>query len=321
MTQFAKNEWRVIYCNITQSNKPIEEVLPNLFVCHNFQSIINKIKNKQIEIDVKLATWARSVDYFDYIPSKVTIYYSCDSFDEWKPYEQKIIDKSDIVLCTSRFIYDLRKNQHKNVHLVRNAATSNFITNNEYTIPSDMVRLKQNNNKVIGFIGAVGTWVSTYLLKKVAEKYTTVLVGKEFGKPCPSNVINLGLKKHEDLLNYYNAIDVFLLPFNTKSEITLAACPIKLYEYLSVGKPIVSTGWEETELFNYVGNNGKVVLTSKSDDKFIENVDKALNMNENELTKLKNKSKIIASENTWEVRYKQIENIINKYCEEKGIRI
>jgi teichuronic acid biosynthesis glycosyltransferase TuaH len=313
-SQFAKNGYKVYFCNNTLGDNSINEVEPNVLVFNNYNYALEYIRKNKITIDVFLNTWAKNHDWVEKINAKVNVYFSCDSFDDWKPYEKSMLTKSDIVLCTSEFIKKIRENDHNNVHLVRNAGDSSLV-NSEYKTIEEI-------NKVpgfkFGFVGALGRWVSTYLIKKVADKYPTFLIGRDFGKPCPSNVINLGVVNHDQLIHYYNSLDAFLLPFNTKSEITLAANPVKLYEYMMIGKPIVSTSWDETEQFNQYE---KIVFTSKTDEEFMQNVDYVANMSKFDKDLLKEKCRIWMLSNRWEDRFQQIENIISDYCNKKGIKL
>jgi len=312
--QFARNGYQVYFCNNTLGENTFEEVERNLFVFHNYEYALEYVKNKNIKIDVMLTTWAKHYDWVDKIKPKLTIYYSCDSFNEWKPYEKLMLDKSDMVLCTAEKLQQMRKEEHNNVHLVRNATDSSLF-NKDYKVINEIANLPGFK---FAFVGAIGSWTSTYLMRKVAKKYPVFLVGQEFGKKCPDNVINLGLKKHEELINYYHSFDAFLLPFNTKLEVVQCACPVKLYEYMTIGKPIISTSWAETELFN---NYQKIVFTSNSDEEFMENVDYVANMNQEEKDILKEKSRMFMMTNRWEDRYKQIKNIINDYIEKNNIKL
>jgi hypothetical protein len=312
--QFARNNYKVYFCNNTLGQNKIEQVEPNLYVYHNYNDCISDLQRKKIKVDILYNTWAKNEDWIDIVKPQITIYHSCDSFNEWKIYENKMLSKSDIVLCTSAFIKRLREKEHNNTYLVKNAADSSLF-NEEYKIIEELDKLPK---PIFGFLGATGNWVSTYLIRKVAEKYTTVFIGKEFGKPCPSNVINCGLKDHSELIHWYNNVDAFLLPFNTKSEITLAANPIKLFEYMSIGKPIIATSWEETEQFN---QEEKLIFTSKTDEEFMQNVDYVANMAQEEKDLLKIKYKTLMLTNRWEDRFNQIEQAINDFAESKGIKL
>ena len=63
----------------------------------------------------------------------------------------------------------------------------------------------------------------------------------------------VGTKPYETLPSYLANIDVCLIPFKI-NQITLASNPIKMYEYLAAGKPVVSTALPEV-----IQNASKIV--------------------------------------------------------------
>lgn len=309
LSQFARNGWTVYFCNNTQTDESMEEVEPNLFVVHNFENLMNDIKYGKIKIDVAYATWAKSSEYFGKVNAKLNIYDSIDEFPDWAPYEDFAVKSADIVLTSSQRLFDIRSVMHDNVYLVRNAAPSEYIDKKS-------IKPKEYENidgPIVAFIGALGSWTSTYLMKKVAEKYPTVFVGLEFGKQCPSNVINLGCKNHDELYNYYAHADVCLIPFNTKTNITQSASPVKMYEHLAAGTVTVATKWHETDLYP------SAVLTAANDEEFLIKVEEAIELSKTH--NVKEEAKRIASENTWEVRFRQIEEAIQDYTLKSGVSI
>jgi len=302
-SQFARNGYRVIFCNNTRGEyDKIEEVEENLFVYHNKDKVIEDLKYKRIKADIFYNTFAKNLDWANAVNAKTTIYHSCDVFRDWANYEVPMIKRADVVLCTSQYIYDIRKEQHENVHLVRNACASELIDLSP-TFPDDLVDIEVPR---FLFAGAVGEWVSTYLIKKIAEKHSTVLVGKEFGKKISSNVINLGVKPHSELINYYSYSDVGLIPFRTKTEITQAANPIKVWEYLACGLPVLATSWAEMELPEFKD----IVFTADTDEEFISLADKLSNLTEDERRVISEKAIAVAKNNTWEKRFEYIKNIL-----------
>jgi glycosyltransferase involved in cell wall biosynthesis len=64
------------------------------------------------------------------------------------------------------------------------------------------------------------------------------------------NVHLLGQRPYEEVARYMAASDVLIMPWN-KSDWVAACNPVKLKEYLAVGRPIVSTGFHE--LKGYTG--------------------------------------------------------------------
>jgi hypothetical protein len=303
--QFVKHGYQVIFLENPNNGFNKIEVEPNLFVYGNANQFLTEFNEGRIRIDVLYNTWAKNYNWVNLVKPKVTIYHSCDSFDDWKIYENQMMEYADIILCTSQFLYDLRKSNHKNVHLVRNGCSDEFL-DSEWSIPPEMKFIKP---PIFNFTGACGAWVSTYLLKKIANDYATVFIGTKFGKEVPDNLFNFGVKEHDALINYYYSSDICLLPFTTNSEITQAACPIKLYEYLSCGKPVLTTEWAETSLDTLEG----VVFPAKTNEDFIELGHELAKMTEDDKAKIAIKAKAIARNNTWEKRFEQIQIEINKF--------
>ena len=115
------------------------------------------------------------------------------------------------------------------------------------TVPSDLARLPR---PVLGYLGGVDPWkIDVPLLRGVAlarPDWTIVLVGYVwFGfdpavfRDCP-NIHILGSKPYEDFPRYLKGMDVCLIPF-PRTELTRLGDPLKCYEYLAGGKPVVST--------------------------------------------------------------------------------
>lgn len=297
--QFALNGYKVIFCNHTQTKRPMQEVEKNLFVNYDFQSLLKDISKGKLKIDIYYFSWGLTTQYIDAIKAKLVIFDSLDIFEVWKEAEKEAIKKADIVLTTSQYIYDVRTKEHSYVHLVRNACDSRLISE-DYTSPEDMKEF----DAPVGMVGAMGEWVLTSMMKKVATHHDSVFIGKELPKRCPSNVLNLGHKDHGLLINYYKSLSVGLIPFNTKMEVIQACNPIKMYEYMGCGIPIVSTAWRETEQF------GDLVLTSdvSDSDSFLKNVSLAKELRNDK--KYTDRLKKMAQRNTWEERFKIIETAI-----------
>lgn len=304
MSQFAKNGYSVLFCNNTQvKGKTMDEVEDNLYVVHDFEDLMIDIKHNKIKIDIAYATWAKSHEHFERAKAKLYIYDSLDNFKDWHQYESHALRKSDIVLTSSQELYNMRSGTKADVRLVRNACPSDYIDRSS-TKPEEFKNL---NHPIICMLGAWGTWCSSSLLKKVADKYKVFFIGMEFGNKLPSNVENLGVKDHEVLYDYYAHSDVCLIPFNLKNPITTSANPIKMYEQIAAGTLTVSTGWTETELYP------TVVYTGRTEDQFIRALDRAVHDSVRKKAKIKATCREIALENTWEKRFEQIQEAIQQY--------
>ena len=93
-----------------------------------------------------------------------------------------------------------------------------------------------------------------------------------------------------------------LLPY-VQGEVTHYRSPLKLYEYLATGKPIVSTEHPEVNEFGHV-----VTIAPRS--QFGEAVEFVLQKDSLENQRLRMK---IARENSWDARVDAMQNILKKH--------
>jgi glycosyltransferase involved in cell wall biosynthesis len=129
---------------------------------------------------------------------------------------------------------------------------------------------------IIGFFGILAPWIDYDLLEMVARKYpdaTVLLLGRasvpEARLPRAKNIVRAGEVPYDDLPAYARAFDVGLIPF-VVNELTTAANPLKMLEYLSMGIPVVSTALPEAAKF------APFVEVARSREEFVAAVGRAL---------------------------------------------
>lgn len=110
---------------------------------------------------------------------------------------------------------------------------------------------------IIGFVGFIGNWVDLEFplrtLKKLNEmnyKIKMLVVGdgdnlSHFKNvthelDISNSVIFTGSVPYKDVPNYISCMDICLLPFK-KDEVSNNALPLKLFEYMSCEKPVISS--------------------------------------------------------------------------------
>lgn len=157
---------------------------------------------------------------------------------------------------------------------------------------------------IIGYYGALASWVDYELLKDVAKdgRYRLVLIGschdgslEQSGIGKLPEVYVLQAMPYEELPGCAKWFDICIIPFRV-NEITLAVSPVKLFEYMALGKPIVTTALPECTAF-------ESVLASRGAREFLENLERARMLRENEeYQKLLERE---ARQNTWQARAKQ----------------
>jgi glycosyltransferase involved in cell wall biosynthesis len=115
------------------------------------------------------------------------------------------------------------------------------------------------------------------------------------------NVFYLGVKPYDDLPAYLKALDCAIVPFRP-IELINATNPIKIYEYLASGLPVVSTKFFEVSTF------GDLVYLANSEEEFVEALETAIKKRwlREEIERRQN----FAQRNSWS---KRVEIILNLF--------
>jgi glycosyltransferase involved in cell wall biosynthesis len=138
--------------------------------------------------------------------------------------------------------------------LMSNGVDIGFIKKTTSLIPPD---IKYTTGPVIGYVGVLQDRFDVALvdgLARILSSYSIILVGpvrdRAYFEPLNrrSNVSFLGKKRYSDIPDYIKCFDVCIIPHKV-NEFTGSMDPLKIYEYLSCGKPIVSTPVSGTERF------------------------------------------------------------------------
>ena len=119
--------------------------------------------------------------------------------------------------------------------------------------PRDMPAVyKGLNSPIAVYVGAMEDWFDVDLINHAARalpNMSFVMIGdhsKVRFEPLP-NIHLIGRVRHADLPAYLWNADVGIIPFDMKNHAALVNSinPLKLYEYMACGLPVVSVGWEE----------------------------------------------------------------------------
>jgi len=187
--------------------------------------------------------------------------------------ERALMRNADITITTSTWLDEIVSQHTQSRVLIRNAGEFDHFA----IRPAD-VYVDPQHRKIIGYYGAIAEWFDLILLENVAKAFpeNCILmigadtVGARAKLAHLSNVIFTGEMPYSELPKYLHAFDVCLLPFQV-IPLTLATNPVKVYEYLSAGKPVVSVDLPEIKQFE------NLVHAASTTEDFISAIRKELN--------------------------------------------
>jgi glycosyltransferase involved in cell wall biosynthesis len=215
--------------------------------------------------------------------------------------ERELLGSCDLVFTTARGLYEAKKPYARNIYLVPNAAdTGHFaLADREETpVPPDIAGLP---HPLLGFVGVIHHWIDLDLIEYVARgrpDWSVAMIGpvgagvSVDGLKALPNVHFLGRRDKEELPGYLKAFDICLNPFR-KNRLTDRVNPLKLYEYLASGRPVVSVDMpgvaEFKDVIEIAGDYGE----------FLQAVERAL---QSENTERKKRRLEAAGGHSWENR-------------------
>jgi len=109
---------------------------------------------------------------------------------------------------------------------------------------------KKSRIPVLGYVGTIGQWFDWTLVLKLANELPLAkirLVGPVYvlpEEPLPKNIELLPPCDHETALIAMKEFNAGLIPFCI-NDLTASVDPIKYYEYMSLGLPVISTRFGE----------------------------------------------------------------------------
>jgi len=208
--------------------------------------------------------WVYDPKYFhalDILDPAMTVFDLVDdlvAYEQAAPHKAKHVAKciegflssSDLVIVTAQTLYDkygcLATGR---IELVPNGFDSSLFSGcRDITVPGGLRDLKR---PIVGFVGVLFDFLDYELLEYVINDHrdkTFVFVGRT-ESPVEgrvrrlsklSNVRFLGHVPKEQVPSYIRCFDVCLNPFRV-DEVARSAIPLKVFEYLACGKPVVST--------------------------------------------------------------------------------
>lgn len=292
---------------------------------------VNKINNKKFAHSIQKA--AERLGFKDYIlfndnelfrafylkeflSPALSIYYFRDfmlTVDYWKFHgtrlEPQIMAKSDMCIANSMHFMNYCKKYNPNSFCVGTGCDLKlFDYRIQREIPGDITNIPR---PIVGYVGALMSLrLDIELLEYIAKErpqWSIVLVGpmdEQFKYSRLHDIKNVyfkGAKQVPELPAYINSFDVCINP-QLVNEVTIGNYPLKIDEYLAMGKPVVATLTDAMSIFK-----DHTYLAVTKDD-YLRLIEKAL---VEDSPALYTDRTAFAATHSWENTVKEIYRAIN----------
>lgn len=233
---------------------------------------------------VTLTFVPNSVDVAGFLGEEHIIYYCVDEYSQFTganraavlDMERRLIEKADLVVVSASRLYETKRASNANTILLTHGVdVDHFRTAcvDETLVPEDVAKLP---GPVIGFYGLIEDWVDLEVIRHMAAArpdWSFLMIGEvrtdtSAVRKLP-NVHFTGRRPYQSLPGFCKKFDIAVLPF-VVNELTLAANPLKLREYLAAGLPVVATPLPEVQKL------GALVRSATTPEQFLAQCDELL---------------------------------------------
>ena len=180
-----------------------------------------------------------------------------DSIDVWdgplgagwydRAEEDRAVADADLLIASARVLRDeIETRSRRPVHLLRNAVDPATFT------PTAAADLLPTGRPTVIYVGALwGPWVDLSLVETLSRRCpraTIHLIGPPGDRALPAapNVHVNGPRPRPEIPGLLAAADVAIVPF-APGRLSAAVSPLKVFEYLAMARPVVSTRLPELE--------------------------------------------------------------------------
>jgi glycosyltransferase involved in cell wall biosynthesis len=293
MPTTSSKDIKRIFSKLKKFTESVKEVEPNIHVLNplaiptygneavrnfNEKFLLRQVKNAMRKLDfhnpVNMVFNPAAGLLAGKLGESELIYYCVDEYTAFtgvssglKEIEENLFKIADLVIVSAEKLLESKKKFNDKTFIIRHGVDFSHFRKALYKETEIPAEIRDLPKPIIGFHGLLADWVDYELVKKTAEHFksgSVVLIGKiavdaEKKIRILDNVPNihfLGRKPYAELAAYCKGFDVALNPFEI-SELTLAANPLKVREYLAAGLEVVSTDIPEVRILDYcrIGEN------------------------------------------------------------------
>lgn len=306
-------------------------VFSPIFLPLQGKQTIDRLNNFLLKLQIKIVCsflrisepllWVeniRAVDLIDSFQPIVTIYHVSDLFEECnytanreilRKKERELRGKSDVLICVSKKLYDAKAAQRDNVFYLPHGVDFELFREAANNSNNSIKELADVHRPIAGYYGTLTSHNDIELLQHCAthlRDVSFVLAGQITGGNYyellkQPNVHFLGRIPYEQIPTLCVCFDVCLLQWKMSKWIRFCN-PLKFFEYMASGKPIVSVPIDEI-----VENYSNVVSVAGTKEEYCNAIGWELNNDTNERARRRIEA---AKEHSWDSHFERLSQII-----------
>jgi glycosyltransferase involved in cell wall biosynthesis len=248
---------------------------------------------------------------------RLSVYYCIDDYaalpdvnpDAIRAMDEELTRKADLVFVASDTLLGPKRELNPETRVSPHGVDLEHFarTRDDRTpVPADAADLPR---PVVGFFGLIERWIDLELVDYLAEQrpgWTFLMIGRvaipDDQIPRRHNIHFLGKRPYDDLPAYGRVFDAAIIPYRLTRQV-LHANPIKLREYLAMGKPVVSVSTPEIDKY------ADVVQIANSREDFLSKLDAVL-ARQPAPEEIRWRTDRVAAEG-WDARLQEVLGVIN----------
>lgn len=217
--------------------------------------------------------------------------------------EEETLGRVDACVVTADGLLARRASFNANTHLIPNAADVEHFAPSDQAQAEEPSEMRSLPHPRLGFVGALNYWIDLDLLTYLAKHrpaWQLVFVGpvgvNTKALESYPNVHLLGRKAYRDVPDFVRGFDLCINPY-VMDKVAEGCSPLKLYEYLASGKPVVSVPMPEALKF------APPVYVGKGQQGFLEACERALLESPGVAATRSAQQSQLAAQHSWDDRF------------------
>lgn len=311
LREMAKRGVTVFFCNPDPRFDDVQgfkEVAPHLYLAESI-SVLTPLKQKPVWIWLGWTGYTPILRFFE---NTRVIYELIDDLQVFGHYcgfmekeHAQLVKSSDVVLASAdRLLNDLTAVRNDVLLVTNGVAVEDFAEDSNPLTPDDMKDIVAQGKPVVGYYGAIARWLDYDLIAEACKALPDmefVFIGPDHEGASSkleqaANSHWLGPKPYAELKHYLACFDVATIPFRI-DKVTHAVSPLKLFEYMAGGKPVVARDLEEMRKYPQV-------LRARDAREWVEKIREAISLGKDE--KVVRELRRAAEANSWASKVDQV---------------